>query len=60
MTTTLQPPPQLVRDLAAALQRLKEARADGAPDHQPHLCNTVCIVCVREKHLNHLVERLPR
>lgn len=50
----------LHRMIYEALELLREARADGPPDHNPRLCSGACKICISERQLNRLVERVPR
>lgn len=57
MTTALHP--TLHQDLTNALTLLRDARADGDPQHNPARCPG-CVICIRERHLNRLLSKLPR
>jgi hypothetical protein len=43
-----------------ALERLRQARADGDPDHNPQRCSGACVICTNQRHLNRLLDRVQR
>jgi hypothetical protein len=60
MPTATHPiPAQLAADLADTLTRLRDARADGAPDHNTANCRG-CLICIAQRKLDRLCDRLPR
>jgi hypothetical protein len=54
---TVVPLHRMIRD---ALQQLREARDDGDPDHRAETCSGACLICTHQRHLNRLLDRLPR
>ena len=59
MTTATHTPPQLAADLTQTLTRLRNARADGDPQHNPATCHG-CIICIAQRKLDRLCDQLPR
>jgi hypothetical protein len=54
---TVVPLHRMIRD---ALQQLREARDDGDPQHNPLLCSGACLICTSSRHLDRLLDRIPR
>jgi hypothetical protein len=60
MTPTSLIPAHVVLELADTLKRLRQARADGDPNHDPRVCIN-CYICTTEKWLNRLIDKhIPR
>lgn len=57
MTTATHP--KLAADLTNTLIRLRDARADGDPQHNPATCHG-CIICIAQRKLDRLCDQLPR
>lgn len=58
MTTATRIPAQLAADITNTLSRLRHARADGDPHHNPANCHG-CIICIAERKFNRLCDQLP-
>lgn len=43
-----------------ALEQLREARADGDPNHKPQTCSGACAICTSQRHLDRLLDRIER
>lgn len=54
---TVVPLHSMIRD---ALTQLRDARDDGDPDHQALTCSGACLICTSQRHLDRLVDKLPR
>lgn len=50
----------LHRMIREALEALREARSDGPPDHNPLFCSGACLICTNQRHLDRLIDRIPR
>ena len=58
-TFTSRPVVPLHRMITEALERLRDARADGDPTHVPEKCTGVCLICSNQRQLDRLLERVP-
>lgn len=58
-TATKPIPTPLAADIANIHIRLKHARDDNNPNHNPQTCEG-CYACVLEHQLNRLLDKLPR
>lgn len=59
MTTATDISAELAANLADTLTRLRHARADGDPKHNPAACHG-CIICIAQRKLDRLCDQLPR
>jgi hypothetical protein len=50
----------LHRMIVDALKQLRDARSDGAPDHNPQTCYAVCRICSNQRQLDRLIDKIPR
>jgi hypothetical protein len=50
----------LHRMISDALERLRQARADGDPTHLMQTCSGACLICSNQRQLDRLLDRIPR
>lgn len=55
--TTVVPLHRMIRE---ALKNLRDARADGDPNHNTAACSGACLICSNQRALDRLLDKLPR